>query len=130
MTFGPHTVTHQLLSRIGDDRARWEISESWSRLRAEARGAVPLFAYPNGQRGDFGEREFRLLAEAGLAAAVTARVGFVTREHLRVPYGRYSLPRVNFPYSLPDLIQQVNGLERFKSLIRGVDSRPLSPIAV
>ena len=130
MTFGPHTVTHPLLARVSDDRARWEVGESWTRLRAEAARAVPVLAYPNGQRGDFGEREFRFLAEAGLAAAVTARVGFVTRDHLRVPYGRFSLPRVNFPYSLPDLIQQVNGLERFKSLIRGVESRPLRSIEV
>jgi len=130
MTFGPHTITHPLLSRVDDESARNEIAGSWARLRAEAARPVPLFAYPNGQLGDFGDREFHCLQNAGISAAVTARVGFVTREHLRAPHGRFEIPRINFPYSLSDLIQQVNGLERFKSILRGVETRPHASVEV
>jgi peptidoglycan/xylan/chitin deacetylase (PgdA/CDA1 family) len=127
MTFGPHTVTHPFLSRLSDEQAREEIVGSWTRLRAEATRPVPVFAYPNGQRGDFGVREFRLLSEAGLTGAVTANVGFVLRELLRLPNGPFALPRISFPTSLPDLIQQVDGLERFKSWLRGGSAPSLAP---
>ena len=125
MSFGPHTVSHPFVSRVSEERAREEIFGSWARLRAEAARPVPIFAYPNGRPGDFGEREFRLLADAGITAAVTAVEGFATREQLEAPNGCYLLPRIAFPDSLPDLIQQVDGLERFKSLLRGVDAGSL-----
>ena len=123
MSFGPHTVTHPFLGRVSDARARDEISKSWQRLQAETRSPVPVFAYPNGQPGDFGQREFRLLAESGLVGAVTGVEGFVTRERFQTTDGAYLIPRFPLPSSLPYLIQQVDGLERFKAILRGDDAR-------
>jgi len=123
MSFGPHTVTHPFLGRVGNDRARHEITHSWQRLRSELQNPVPVFAYPNGRTGDFGPREYRVLAESGFLGAVTAEGGFVTRERYRTPNGVFALPRFPLPSSLPYLIQQVNGLERFKQILRGDDSR-------
>jgi peptidoglycan/xylan/chitin deacetylase (PgdA/CDA1 family) len=120
MTFGPHTVTHPILARVGDADARREIADSWSRLRAEATRPVPVFAYPNGHPDDFGEREFRTLRESGLRAAVTAMEGFATASQYRAPHGAYLIPRLQLPDSLPYLIQQVSGLERLKFLLRGL----------
>ena len=71
MQFGPHTVTHPILSRAPQANMREELATSWARLRTEAEGAVPIFCYPNGQPGDYGEREVRVLRELGLRAAVT-----------------------------------------------------------
>ena len=48
MTFGPHTVTHPILSRVSDEQSRWELTESWRRLGEEASQPVPVFCYPNG----------------------------------------------------------------------------------
>ena len=120
MTFGPHTVTHPLLASLSDDEAEREINQSWVRLCAEAAHPVPVFAYPNGQPGDFGERDYRILAKSGLIGAVTARAGFVTRHRYRASNGAFSVPRFPLPDSLPNLVQQVDGLERFKFLLRGV----------
>ena len=123
MTFGPHTVTHPFLGRVTESEARDEIVRSWSRLREEATKPVPILAYPNGQPGDFGEREFRLLAEAGLVGAVTSVGGFATKNRYRSPNGAFTVPRFPLPDSLPYLIQHVDGLERFKALLRGHDSQ-------
>jgi peptidoglycan/xylan/chitin deacetylase (PgdA/CDA1 family) len=57
MSFGPHTVTHPILSRTTDEQARGEIAGSWTRLQEEALKPVPVFCYPNGGWDDFGRRE-------------------------------------------------------------------------
>ena len=121
MSFGPHTVTHPILSMLSERRADEEIRNSWARLATEATAPVPIFAYPNGNPKDFGPRELRLVANAGLTGAVTAIEGFATRHNIRAPLGAFAVPRFPCPDSLPGLIQQVSGLERFKYLMRGVD---------
>jgi hypothetical protein len=119
MTFGPHTVTHPFLARLSDAEARSEIVGSWTRLQAEAVSPMPVFAYPNGGPSDFGIREFRILSDAGLIGALTAQEGFITRSGHQDTDSVFRLPRFPFPDSLPYLIQQVDGLERFKFLLRG-----------
>jgi len=49
MSFGPHTITHPLLSRTPDAQSRHEIAGSWNRLRAQAANPVPVWCYPNGR---------------------------------------------------------------------------------
>jgi peptidoglycan/xylan/chitin deacetylase (PgdA/CDA1 family) len=121
MTFGPHTVTHPILASADPAVAAEEIAGSWSRLQAEATRPVPIFAYPNGQPGDFGRREFGTLQETGLRAAVTAIEGFATAARFRAGNGAFQIPRFPLPDSLPYLIQQVSGLERLKFLLRRMD---------
>ena len=121
MTFAPHSVTHPILARTGDEQARTEIESSWRRLQTEAAAPLPIFAYPNGQAGDFGDREFGVLRSAGLLGAVTAVAGFVTPEGYRAEAGAYRIPRFPFPDSMPHLIQQVGGLERLKFMLRGIN---------
>lgn len=119
MTFGPHTHTHLILTRTGDAEAREEIVQSWARLQVEARRPVPIFAYPNGQTGDYDHREFAVMRELGLLGAVTGTLAFATVRRYRAPDGPFLLPRFPFPDSLPYLIQQVSGLERLKFWLRG-----------
>ena len=117
MTFGPHTVTHPILARVSADQAQREIDDSWARLRSEARSPAAVFAYPNGQPGDFGPRDFDVLRAAGLAA-VTGIAGFATSRRYRDGDGAFLVPRFAFPDSLPYVAQIVGGLERLKSLLR------------
>ncbi len=120
MTFAPHSVTHPILARTDDAQARMEIETSWRRLQLEAAAPVPIFAYPNGQYGDFGDREFDVLRSAGLHGAVTGVAGFVTPRRYHSGSGAYCVPRFPFPSSMPHLIQQVGGLERLKFMLRGM----------
>jgi peptidoglycan/xylan/chitin deacetylase (PgdA/CDA1 family) len=57
VTFGPHSVTHPILSQTEDVQAEAEIRVSWERLRAETTAVVPVICYPNGESRDFGARE-------------------------------------------------------------------------
>jgi len=119
MTFGPHTVTHPILSRVDGERAAWEIAESWLRLKAEVRYPAPVFCYPNGQVADFGGREIELIRNAGLTGAVVGKPGFVDLASFKNPNeGPYRIKRISYPETLPNLIQYACGVERIKQQIR------------
>lgn len=122
MSFGPHTVTHPILARTHDRQAETEITESWRRLREEAASPVPVFCYPNGKPGDYGLREYQILAKAGLIGAVVGRPGYVeSREHLTTGTTdtRFQIPRFSWPEDVPTVAQYVSGLERLKGLLLG-----------
>jgi len=118
MTFGPHTVTHPILSRVGAAQSRDEIRSSWERLRAEARRPVPVFAYPNGKPGDFGAREVNCLRDLGLEGACTCSMTYAAPRGFRSPDGPFHLPRFAPPSGVPELIQYVSGLQHLKTLVR------------
>lgn len=118
MTFGPHTVSHPVLSRTTDVQARWELETSWTRLRNEARRAVALFCYPNGQYADFGSREIAILRGLGMRGAVVGVSGYADRAHFRTDAdGPYRVRRFAYPDSVGAVRQLVNGVERFKQLV-------------
>lgn len=118
MTFGPHTLTHPVLSRVPDERVRDEIQASAQRLAAEAKDPDPLFCYPNGQVGDFGPREFDILDDLGFRAAVVGYGGYATRFAASDPE-RFTLRRFSYPHHMDDMLQCVSGFERAKELVRG-----------
>jgi peptidoglycan/xylan/chitin deacetylase (PgdA/CDA1 family) len=122
MSFAPHTVTHPVLSRTPDQQARREIELSRDRLASEAAGPEAVFCYPNGQRGDFGSREFRILGELGFLGAVVGYLGHASPGDFHSePDARFCVRRYSYPSDLPGLIQCVTGIERFKSMLRGGD---------
>ena len=120
MTFGPHTVTHPILTSVPPERSAWEITESWRRLTGEVSQPVPIFSYPNGGWADFGDNEVRVLREAAFLGAVAGEWGLADRGSFReVPDGPFKTRRLPLPDRLSDLIQYVCGIERCKLLVRG-----------
>ena len=75
ITFGSHTVTHPIMSKISHDQAMWEICESKSIIEQRLGSPVRTFAYPNGKAGDFDHTTKALLQEAGYICAVTTIFG-------------------------------------------------------
>lgn len=118
MSFGPHTVTHPVLSRVSDERSRWELAESWRRLRAEAAAPVPIFCYPNGRESDFSSREIRTLAQLDFLGAVVGWPGVVGSPASVAGDSAFTLRRFGFPDDLPHLIEIASGVEYAKSLLR------------
>jgi hypothetical protein len=121
VTFGPHTVTHPVLSRTGDEQSRFEIVESWRRVRDEAGdGAVPVFCYPNGERGDFTAREESTVALNGMRAALSTSIGYASHRHFSVsrPMERFRLPRFSYSEASLAFIQVASGVERAKMALR------------
>jgi peptidoglycan/xylan/chitin deacetylase (PgdA/CDA1 family) len=69
---GAHTRTHPALTRLDDAAVRSEIAGSRAELAVQLGEAPTTFAYPAGL---YGERERRLVSEAGFTSAVTVRAG-------------------------------------------------------
>jgi peptidoglycan/xylan/chitin deacetylase (PgdA/CDA1 family) len=119
MTFGPHSVSHPVLSRTTHDATMYEITESWARLRAEARHPVPIFCYPNGEWGDFGDREIAALRGLGFIGAVVAEPGYANARSFRGEKDNaFRVQRFGFPDDLPHMVQYVSGVERLKQVLR------------
>lgn len=118
MTFGPHTVTHPVLSRTSDFQSRFEITESWSRLRAEAARPDPVWCYPNGRNEDFGEREVRILEELGFSGAVTGNSGYADATTFQNSSNRFRVRRFAFPGSVEEILLLAGGAERLKQIVR------------
>jgi len=119
-TFGPHTVTHRILSQAPDDACTWEIRESHRRLRQETDACVPVFCYPNGEARAFGRRELEMVQREGLKAGLTTLPGYITTPSRRdrTPLGRFALPRLPWPDDRPHFVHTVAGLMRFRTKLR------------
>lgn len=75
ISFGSHTVTHPVLSRVPIDRAEEEIRVSKKTIEAELGKPVKTFAYPCGKKTHFTEGVKRALQDAGYVCAVTTMFG-------------------------------------------------------
>jgi peptidoglycan/xylan/chitin deacetylase (PgdA/CDA1 family) len=117
VTFGPHTVTHPMLSQISATQAQWEISESWKRVRAECEATVPVFCYPNGV---FSSRDVDILRGTDLVAAVTTRPAYAARSVALANASDtcFNLPRFNYPSDRGEFISIVTGLDRVNSYLK------------
>jgi peptidoglycan/xylan/chitin deacetylase (PgdA/CDA1 family) len=71
ISFGAHTQTHPILTKVPIRQAEYEILASKKAIQAEIGEPVRLFAYPNGKQGDFNARTRELLDRNGFIAAVT-----------------------------------------------------------
>ena len=92
ITIGAHSLSHCNLARQSEEMATREITESRARIEAALQRPVAHMAYPYGDRGAAGTREFALAAAAGFKTAVTTRPGMIFPEnaaHLT------ALPRVS-----------------------------------
>lgn len=118
MTFGPHTVTHPVLSRTSDSRSRFEITESWNRLRAEATRPDPVWCYPNGRNEDFGDREMQVLGELGFIGAVTGISGYAEATAIQSKLDRFRVRRFAYPGSVDEILLLAGGAERLKQIVR------------
>jgi peptidoglycan/xylan/chitin deacetylase (PgdA/CDA1 family) len=97
-TIGAHGIGHYALAKLPPGEALAELRVGADRL-AEALGRRPKhFAYPYGDPGSAGPRDFALARQAGFLTAVTTRPGIVYgghAEHLT------ALPRVSLTEAYP-----------------------------
>ena len=123
VTFGPHTVTHPVLTRVDANRVEYEISESWRAVATATDAAVPVFCYPNGTALDFSSREKVNVERAGMVAALSAIEGCIESSgHGRADPDRYALPRFAYSERHSRFVQIASGLEARKARIRGLFS--------
>jgi peptidoglycan/xylan/chitin deacetylase (PgdA/CDA1 family) len=120
VSFGPHTVTHPILSQVTPAALETEVADSWRRLREETMNPVPVFCYPNGQPYAVGDRERGVIAANGLGGAVTAVPRYARRTDGDETLWRYDVPRFSCPDDMRQFRHIVSGLERLKAPMRKV----------
>lgn len=91
-TIGAHTVTHPMLAKHGDGLVRREMADGRRILEEWIGLPVRHLAYPVGDPGSAGPREFAAAAALGFSAAVTTRPGVLFPTHSAHPT---ALPRVS-----------------------------------
>ena len=75
ISFGSHTVTHPILSRLSQEEVEKQVALSSEAIERHACVRPRTFAYPNGTREDFTETTKHVLKEAGYLCAVTTTFG-------------------------------------------------------
>ena len=112
--FAPHSVSHNVFSRLDSTSMRQEINDSWHKLDKELLNPLKIFCYPTGREIDYGKREIETLRESGFMGAVTTTPGFV--EQLDANNERlFRIPRFSLPESIHDFIQCCTWIEYVKS---------------
>jgi len=121
VTIGIHSLNHFNLSRLGDEKAWYEIVDA-SRIVEMELGRKPRhIAYPYGDAGALGPREMALAAAAGIASAVTASQSSLWAEHAR---NLFALPRLR----LDGRRQTLRDLRAMLAAAEGV-TQPADPAA-
>lgn len=123
--FAPHSISHNILSRLSCDRLAEEIDGAWRHMVSELSRPLKIFCYPTGRPIDYGVREVRALERSGFLGATAAIPGFV-EPHSDINRQIFNLPRFSLPSSMDDFIQCCSWIEYAKNTWR---KRPSSPIS-
>lgn len=99
-SIGAHTVDHYALSKLTEQEARDEIVRGAARIKEETGDWPRHLAYPFGDSGSAGQREFELARFLGFDTATTTRKGFVTEAHATDPF---AIPRLSLNGDYQDL---------------------------
>lgn len=111
ITIGAHSKSHPVLSQVDAAQLEDEVLGSKRLLEEKLGHPVMHFAYPFGDHGQAGPREFKAAERAGFTSALTTRQGKLRAFHSRHPY---SLPRVAVGFN--------DDLTTFRFKLSGIDS--------
>lgn len=110
ISFGAHSCTHRILTRVSPDEVRQEAGGSLEALRREGVDSVPVFCYPDGRSTPEMERQIQ---DAGYRAAVGTTFGCEGA----MPRNRFRLRRIgihnDISRTIPLLVSRLAGADRF-----------------
>lgn len=75
-SIGAHTHVHPILGRCTPEFARQDMEQCVELLKVKGGVDNPVFAYPNGQKGDYNASTEELLESLGIEVAVTTEMAF------------------------------------------------------
>jgi len=111
--FAPHSVTHNIMSRVDEVSLKKEITESWATMQKQLRDPLKVFGYPSGRLIDFSNREIRALKDSGYLGAAATTPEFVEPKGIS-ENNVFTLPRFALPESMDDFIQYCSWIEYAK----------------
>jgi len=88
VSFGAHTVTHPIMTRISKEAAEEEMRTSKQRIEDLIGKPVTCFAYPFGKKGDCSSEVFGMAKELGFSCAVTSEAHVNRRDTNLFDLGR------------------------------------------
>jgi peptidoglycan/xylan/chitin deacetylase (PgdA/CDA1 family) len=110
ITFGAHTVSHPILTRVPLEQAEQEVTESKKQIEEKLGTTVNTFAYPNGQERDISPEVIHAVKRAGFQAAFSLIAGPSPFDEVqREPF---SIRRI--------FIGQADTLPRFAAKLAGI----------
>ena len=117
ISFGSHSASHPILSRLSETALRDEVKESKQTIEEKAGVPCLFFCYPNGREGDFNSKTKEALQEAGYAAAFTTVEGMNDKRSDIFELKRYGVSEdpIEFIMTLSGV---VTVLSRVKQVIR------------
>ena len=126
ISFGSHSSTHKMLTKLSPGELKKEVEDSFSALQKRGVNHVPVFCYPNGNH----DREItKLVNSSGYLAAVSTRPGF---ENV-LPMEIFSLKRIgvhnDISPTVPLFAWHISGLNHISPPYRGLPRRSACGIA-
>ena len=112
--FAPHSVSHNIMSRLDQESMEWEINQAWQLICNELKNPLKVFCYPTGRPADFGRREIEALKKSGYLGAVSVTPEFVKNNKQSHNY-IFSLPRLALPGNMTDFIQCCSWVEGIRA---------------
>jgi peptidoglycan/xylan/chitin deacetylase (PgdA/CDA1 family) len=103
ISFGSHTVTHAILSRISIDEARAELVESRREIERRLGAPCVALAYPNGRPADYTPEVQALARDAGYRCALTTVFGAHPARGATPAGSRFEIRRMGVREPDPDL---------------------------
>lgn len=92
VTFGSHTASHAILSRLSRVEVSRELVSSKETIESRLGTCCEFFCYPNGQPGDFTELTTSMVKEAGFRCASTTIEGANSSNDDLFTLKRYMVP--------------------------------------
>jgi len=117
--FGPHTVSHGIVSRMDDATAERELIDAWTRLRAQLTEPLDIYGWPTGRSGDFGQRDIEIVKRHGFRAALATDDDYAVFAGAPRPDSLFSLRRFGFPATRAEFLNCRSWVERGKGMLTG-----------
>lgn len=116
--FGPHTISHGIISRMTESQATTELLDAWQRLKAELRNPVNIYGWPTGRASDFGPREVSIVREAGFRAAVATGDNYTDLKLGEADEAMFRLQRFGLPNALDKFISTRSWVGRARNAVK------------
>ena len=84
ISFGAHTVSHPIITRISLKEAKSEILKSKNKIEKMINKKVSVFAYPNGGKEDMSDQIDKFLKENGFDFSVSTIYGTTEKDSFRL----------------------------------------------
>jgi peptidoglycan/xylan/chitin deacetylase (PgdA/CDA1 family) len=102
VTFGAHTHTHPILSKLDEHKAKEEIRLSKEIIEQQVGKPVYHFAFPNGRNEDFTDALRLYCKEIGFRSVLTAEYG-----NIKLESNPFALNRVGIDPDFPCWVMDI-----------------------